>query len=631
MDTRSEIRDYRPGVVALAVEIVSAMRIGFHIPVTTIARWFGISRQSVYDLRTEVRQALDAAFERRTPGPAPRPSEAGRDLVELRRQHSLARLRIEVLTYERDQELVLAQSRREHLGAEHRSFLVGLFRRWREAGLSENAIAEAIGVPLTSLRRWNEEADADGRFPRKPDGRGEHRKPGVALVREVVTAYEALEEQIPLCEFVKTFNQDRAEPVPADTISKILRAHGLRRARHREKHKLPPERFRVYFPGAQFSLDGKEIVIGVGGNEVRVTCQAGIDIATSLILGHVIGLQETAEGTRVTIRAAREVAPYLAALLDNKAPNVAGADACAGMEVGPIFSFYYRPQSNGHLEGGLWGQLVKTVGPIEIDTSSPEAIAKSVAHIIMKVYTHFWNHMPRERLGGKSPLEYFRTYAPTTEQVERARRELQETKRRSERAHRRAPEISAEKRILIETVCAHWGFDAQEQLPWLAPFDRDLISEADSIFAALTQRQDWSQDKRNPRYFYAIVRNLQKRRDDDRQNAHAVSREAELLKRRIAEKQREIEEEERVEQERLRTRPDDVLREYLEMAARTQFRFFPAPLWSRLKTALEPLRKMGAAGCERFTEILAWLELLPAEAAARARFVARLREAFDGA
>jgi len=631
MDTRSEIRDYRPGVVALAVEMVSAMKIGFHIPVMTIARCFSTSRQTVYQLRDEVRQALDAAFQRKKPGPAAHPVEHDRDLAEVRKQHALAELRIEVLSFERDHEIVFSRSRHEHLAPEHRTFLVGLFRRWREAGLSEAAIAETTGVPLTSLRRWDQDADADACFPEKPDHRGEHRKPSIGLIREVIAAYEALKEDVALCDFVETFNRDRAEPVPADTISKILQSYGLRRVRHPEKYGLPPEKFRVYFPGAQFSIDGKQFVMRVGPTDVRVTCQLGIDIASTLILGHVIGLQETAEGTRVTIRVARQAAPFLAALLDNRSGNVAGADACEGMEVGPIFTFYYRPQTNGHLEGGIWSPVEKAVGPIVIDTSSPEAIAESVAKIIMRMYAYFWNRTSRERLGGKSPLEYFRTYTPTTEEVEQARRELQETKERSERAHRRAPEMPAEKRILIETVCEHWDFDAKEQLRFLAPFDRDLIAEADSLFAAQTQRESWCEDKRNPRYFYAIVRNLQKARDDDRQNVHARMRNGELLKRRIANRKREIEQEEKAEQERLKTHPELVVREYIEMAARNQFRFFPAPLWTRIKRALPPLRKMGALGRHRFDEILAWLQLLPAEPDDRTQVVARLKEAFDAA
>jgi len=231
-------------------------------------------------------------------------------------------------------------------------------------------------------------------------------------------------------------------------------------------------------------------------------------------------------------------------------------------------------------------------------------------------------------LGGKSALAYFRAYLPRPEEVERAKRELLETKRRSDRAHRRVPDISAEKRILIETVCRHWGFDASKQLRYLAPFDGDLIAEADSILAAYSQRESGSEGKRTPQYFCGIVRTLQERRDLERQNAHAFARESELLRARMDRKAREIQQEEEAERELLKTRPELVVREYLAMGLPTQLRFVQP--WSRVERALEALKKLGEAGRRRFAEILAWLELLPGELEGRARVVARLKEAFDG-
>lgn len=633
MDAR---RDYSGAVLGLASLIVAERKIDIQMPsIAEIAEKLGVSRQTIYAQAEELREAAEAAFVRKRPGPKKRPAAGREEPGEAARKLLRAKqLEIEVRTYERDHDLVFAAFE-GHLPQEHRSFLVRLLRNWQRRGVPKSRIAEIVGVPLENLRRWDRRADEEGRFPKKRERRGAHQKLTFGQIRDILRAYKALEGDVTLQQFYHGFNKGRKDRVSKRKIARVLEAYALRRTRKRQRHVLPPERFRVYFPGAQLAIDGKKLRIQVDQETFLVTCQAGIDIASGLFLGRVIDTEETAEGTRVVIQLSRDAMRFLSVLMDNRSGNLASVDACEGMEVGPIFTFTYRPQTNGHIEGGGgWSWVEKVVGKIlakiKIDTSSPKAIALSVAKIVMEIFTYFANRLPRKRLGGMTPLEYARTYKPTAEEVEEARRGLREQKERSERIHERtrSPEITEEKRCLIEGLCRRWGFDVEAGLKYLVWFNTDVIAEADRIYASKMNREFFEEDKKNLRYFCGIVKNLQANQDDAAENARALAQETERVKARNREAEERIKEEEAEEERQLRKRPEAVVLEYLEMLAPSRFRFIPTHFWKKIEGALRHLRRKGRAGRDRFREILAWLDLVDCDPTRREQIRIRLQKAF---
>ncbi|MCI0484739.1 MAG: hypothetical protein L0Y78_09170, partial [candidate division NC10 bacterium] len=296
--------------------------------------------------------------------------------------------------------------RHAHLPPEARSLCVRISRDFKSE-LTNSEIAEALGVPLASLFRWCSEADAQAQFPPKPERRGIHRRAGPQDIQRVLEAHQALPEDITLEEFTASFNKDYPEnTLDRRTITRIIQANGLRKIETRGGPPRYHARFQVYYPGAQVSIDAKRcnvVFIGQKRQTITVTKEVGIDIASGAILGAALEKTENSHGVeRVLIQVREEYRGILALLSDNGSANrSADAEGIFQWEGGDgrVFSFPCHPQTNGHMEG-LFGQFVRIVGAIEIDDTSRETIASSVAEVVWRVFIHFHNYSPRDRLGG---------------------------------------------------------------------------------------------------------------------------------------------------------------------------------------------------------------------------------------
>jgi len=371
------------GVIILALQVLRGLKFARRPRIVLwAARALGVSRKAGYQSARRIRQILES-------GPVEGPDE------ELRREVLRLRIRNQILTYERDHPGVRFDERDAHLSPEARSLCVRLLRDFK-GQLTNTEIAQAMGVPLPSLFRWRAEADANANFPSKPERRGTHRRAGPEDIQRVIEEYQALSCDVTLEEFTVSFNEKYPEHrLDRRTITRILQANGLRTT---EKRGDPPPyhaRFRVYYPGAQVSIDAKRtsvVFVGERRQVITLTKEVGIDIATGAILGDALEKTENANGVeRVLIQVREEYRSILALLSDNGSANRA-ADAegifqWEGGGVGRIFSFPYHPSTNGHLEG-VFGQFARIVGDLEIDDTSRETIASSVAEIVWRVFIH---------------------------------------------------------------------------------------------------------------------------------------------------------------------------------------------------------------------------------------------------
>jgi hypothetical protein len=481
---------------------------------------------------------------------------------------------------------------------------VRLFRDFKDK-LSDSEIARVMGVPLPSLLRWNSEADGNAQFPEKPEHRGIHRRAGPADIQRVLDAYHALSEDMILEEFAVSFNRKYPEnTLDRRTITRILQANGLRKIVSRGGPAPYHGRFRVYFPGAQVSIDAKKcsvVFIGEKRQVITVTKEVGIDIASGAILGDALEKTENSNGVeRVLVQVREECRAVLALLSDNGSANRA-ADAEGILKWadgdGRIFSFPYHPQTNGYSEG-LFGQFVRIVGPIEIDDTSRETIAASVAEIVWRVFIHFHNYSPRERLDGKSPLEYLREYVPVPAEVEAARKGLQAQREKSQASRQPHPRLSDPTfRSRVEGILQRHRLPAvlDDALHALLPYDDAVIGHASDAFFVQSSRKGFDERKRTLAYFVGIVRNKQKESDAERRRAEFLRRET---AERLGEMERDrkaIREEKRQEDEDLRLRPEKVILWNCDMLLRGRLEIARRRWIEGLRVGIDALRKVGRA------------------------------------
>ena len=580
------------GVIILALQVLRGLKFP-RCPriIFWAARALSVSRKSGYLAARRIRGILENAH---IGGPD---EESRREVLRLR-------IRNQVLTFERDHPGVRFADRHAHLPPEARSLCVRLYRDFK-CQLTNSEIAAALGVPLPSLFRWCSEADPEAQFPPKPERRGVHRRAGPQDIQRVLQEHQALPQDVSLEEFTASFNKKHPEStLDRRTITRILQANGLRKIETRPGPPAYHEKFQVYYPGAQVSIDAKRcsvVFIGEQRQTITVTKEVGIDIASGAILGAALQKRENSHGVeRVLVQVREEYWSVLALLSDNGSANrAADAEGIFRWEGGDgrVFSFPYHPQTNGHIEG-LFGQFARIVGTIEIDDTSRETIASSVAEVVWRVFIHFHNYSPRERLGGKSPLEYFRQYVPKPQELEAARKGLQAQRRKSRASREPHPRLSDPAfRSQVEGLLKRHRLSAtvDDAVRALLPYELGVIQRASDAFFAQSQREGFDERKRTLAYVLGIVRNKQKEADAERMRPEYLRRETAQKLAELQAQRKQLQEEKRRDAEDLRLRPEKVILWNSEMLLRGRLRLARERWIEGMRSALESLRRLGRA------------------------------------
>ncbi len=580
------------GVIVLALQILRGLKFPRAL---RIVHWaataLGVSRKSGYYAARRIREILEKA-------PIEGPDE------ELREEVLGLRIRNQVLTYERDHPGVRFADRKVHLPSDARSLCVRLYRDF-QAKLKNTQIAAALGVPLPSIFRWCAEADAEARFPAKPERRGIHRRVGPEDIARVLEEYKALTADTTLEEFTVVFNKKYPEKtLDRRTITRILQANDLRKIETRGGPPAYRGRFRVYFPGAQVSIDAKQcdvVFIGEKRQVIALTKEVGIDIASGAILGDALEKTENSSGVeRVLVQVREECRGILALLSDNGTANrAADAEGIFRWKKGDgrIFSFPYHPWTNGYSEG-LNGQFARIVGSIEIDDASRETIAASVVEIVWRIFIHFHNYSPRERLGGKSPIEYFREYLPKPEEVDAAKKGLQAQREKSIASRKPHPRLSDPAfRSRVENLLRRHRLAAalDDAVEALLSFDLEVIQHASDAFFVYSARAGFDERKRTLAYFLGIVRKKQQEADTERLRAEYLRRESAQKLAAMAAERKKAEEEKRRDAEELRLRPEKVILGNCDLLLRGSLQLGRQRALDGMRAGLEALRRLGRA------------------------------------
>jgi hypothetical protein len=238
------------------------------------------------------------------------------------------------------------------------------------------------------------------------------------------------------------------------------------------------------------------------------------------------------------------------------------------------------------------------VGKIEIDDTSKETITCSIVETVWRIFIHFHNYSPRERLGGKGPLEYFRQYVPRPEEVEAARKGLRQQGERSRASREEHPRLSDPVfRSRVEGLLRRHRLvaDLDDALHALLPYELGVIQRASDAFFVQSERKGFDERKRTFAYLMGIARNKQREADTERLRADYLHRDT---ARRLAEMEQErkvLQEEERQENEDLRLRPEKVILWNCEMLLRGSLQLARRRWLEGVERGLHALKKLGRA------------------------------------
>lgn len=415
-----------------------------------------------------------------------------------------------------------AGDKRRGYGEDFRRFVIRL--REKNPRLSLEDFARRTQIPLGTLKPWLAQprptptpSPDDG--PRRGQAQagvdGRRHDVTVAKIEAVLSAWETWRGTFSA--FTEHVRHHLRLSMGRQSISHILEACDVRLPRRR--HGRSPDElalrgaFETFFPGAQWVGDGKAVTVLVDGEKSTFNLELNVDAHTGAWVGLSVHDEEDSAAVVEAFEngVATSGAAPLAELLDNKPANHTSAVDTALTDAGtlPIRATPQRPQNKAHVEGAF-GLFAQQTPPIELDTNnSNRNIAHALLLLVATTFACAINHRPRAGRAGRSRVELYAD-EPTEDQVEDARRALQERWRKQElaRATREARQRPQVRALLDQHFEALGLLDPKRHTRLtIGSYPLDAIVDGIAIFTG-KRNAGTLPDGVDARYLLGIVRNV---------------------------------------------------------------------------------------------------------------------------
>jgi hypothetical protein len=380
-------------------------------------------------------------------------------------------------------------------------------------------------VPLGTLKSWlacPQPEHAPSPRQASTDDRCRMHKATLSHIETVLTEWDAWRGTF--TDFTKHVRHQLRVPMGRQLIRRILEAHGVRLPRKRAGRS-PDEialrgAFETFFPGAQWVGDGKAVRVVLNGETFTYNLELDVDAHTGAWVGLCVRDTEDSAAVAEAFEGGVETtgAAPIGLLLDNKpsnhTPEVDAVLDPAGTS--RIRATAKRPENKAHVEGAF-GLFAQQAPSIELDTrGSDRSVARALMLLIATTFARATNHRPRADRGGLSRFELY-AEQPTEEQIQQARRAIEERCRRQELARatreaRQRPEV----RALLDDHFDRLGLmDPERSIRVaIARYPLGAIVDGIAIFTGKRQAGTLPQDC-DARYLLGIVRNVAAQREGE--------------------------------------------------------------------------------------------------------------------
>jgi hypothetical protein len=388
-----------------------------------------------------------------------------------------------------------------------------------------------LGLTSYKLSTWQADAVAGS----KSSLRGKKSRFDDAQIEFVLNVYKRYAEnrkRVKIVAFMKHLQQEWQDqpwitPLPSrKTVEDMLLADSCRKAKAKsaQKRNYHPA-VKHFFPHAQTVLDGKEVMVSLGGREFRFVMEFSKDMATDAIGGLAVGKTETAELVKKAFdNHSHNHQQPLAALLDNGSGNIKAAIHLGAEGVLIIKAHPYRAETKGQIEGEF-GLFEKKVSNIVIDGHNPEQQAMNILKKIAEVYLRLRNQTPRCSTCPFTPQKLMKAKPDSIaeEQAYKILKAQQDLKREQQEQRLK---ISAEFSDLLDNIVKEHQLSGdllrlKRSMKWI---ELSTIKAAEQQFAVQSMRDTFVPAKRTMAYFYAIAKNMQLEKDQKRKEQTARRR-----------------------------------------------------------------------------------------------------------
>jgi hypothetical protein len=492
-----------PPVVVAALLLAANMRLAdLGLPHPTAAQVLdatGAGRTQAYDLAKRILAILPTLL--RPPGRPPAPPSPPVDT---------GAISLEALAFLRAHPGAAITAGTRHTYSDgFRNFILDLAAR--HADLDRACFAEAVGVPVDTLKDWLD-APALAPAPKAPvdDDVANER------IAAIVEAWRRWDGPFSaFCAFVRT---ELRIPHGDTHIGSILATRAGRRPKRRPGRSADEKATRnamaFYYPGAQWFQDGSPIAITLDDTTFTFNWELVVDGWSAALVGASVRVEEDAKSVVEAFEdaVATTGAKPLALTTDNFASNHAPEVDQALGDTLHIRTTLGRPQTDAPVEGGF-GLFQQNAPPLVVRGCTDEERARSILALILTVYGRATNHRPRNDRNGRSRVQLYRGERPTDEQIAASRAQLEERHRRQEIAFQtRRARLDPIVRLLLDEVFVRLGFDdpTGNGKDAIARYPHDAVLAGVATFEGKRDAGTLPPDA-GSRYLLGIVRNIAER------------------------------------------------------------------------------------------------------------------------
>lgn len=487
-----------------------------------ILRLTGATRSRAYEIKDAVEAMLPTLV--RGPGrprvePAPGPANVPESFG----------LGVEMIQFMKRHPGCVQSGARDRYTDGYRRFVLEL--RERRADVAATEFAAAIDLPLGTLEDWLRSPPiAEPSIARTTAPCDTSATDGVpdpahttnhdarqAQIETVLAAWQTWHGSFTA--FCAHLRRDHRLELGTTLVASILFEYGLRVPARRDGRSRDDEAlrksFEIFFPGAQWVGDGKQLAIVIDGKTFHRNLELVVDAASAAAVG--ISVRDEEDSAAVVQAFTQGVAATggapLALLLDNRPSNHTPEVDAALDDTLRIRATPGRAQNKAHVEGSF-GLFAQKVPPIDLDTRDPDALATAVARLVTTTFFRAINRAPRRDRAGKTRVELY-DQRVTPEQYDAACAALRDRLRKQELARQtHAARLDPVIIALLDDAFGRLGLlDPERHVrDAIACYPRDAIVDAIAIFSG-KRTAGTLPDGVDARYLLGIVRNLHHRHE----------------------------------------------------------------------------------------------------------------------